>query len=107
MIRIFRQYVSKMGIMPSFGLGIALLGVLVRLSCVGSAAVIELSDSGHGMSPEFVRDHLFQPFASTKPAGMDIGLFECREYIRDWVGNWRRLRMAGVGFLAAGMNSCD
>lgn len=47
------------------------------------AAVVELSDTGHGMSEQFVREQLFQPFVSTKSAGMGIGVFESREYLRE------------------------
>ena len=39
-------------------------------------------DRGHGMSAEFVRTRLFQPFVSTKEAGFGIGAFEARELIR-------------------------
>jgi putative PEP-CTERM system histidine kinase len=55
--------------------------VLVRLSRAGAAAVVELSDTGHGMSDQFLRERLFQPFETTKTAGMGIGVFESREYI--------------------------
>lgn len=57
--------------------------VLLRLHEHDGAAVIELSDTGQGMSEEFMRAHLFQPFLSTKAAGMGIGVFESREYVRE------------------------
>ena len=47
-----------------------------------SHAVIEVIDSGSGMSPEFVRTRLFKPFHSSKPGGFGIGAFEARELIR-------------------------
>src|SRR5262249_7804113 len=40
--------------------------------------VLSVKDSGPGMSPEFLRDSLFRPFATTKPAGLGIGLVQCR-----------------------------
>ncbi|MQA36951.1 PEP-CTERM system histidine kinase PrsK [Rugamonas sp. FT29W] len=57
--------------------------VALRLLRSGAAAVIELSDTGHGMSEQFIRERLFQPFESTKSAGMGIGVFESREYARE------------------------
>jgi putative PEP-CTERM system histidine kinase len=47
----------------------------------GSEVEIEVIDSGAGMSAEFVRMRLFQPFASTKEAGFGIGAFEARTLI--------------------------
>ncbi|MBT9569038.1 MAG: PEP-CTERM system histidine kinase PrsK [Thiobacillus sp.] len=44
-------------------------------------AVIEIEDTGSGMDETFVRTRLFQPFDSTKGAGMGIGAYECRETI--------------------------
>lgn len=57
--------------------------VLVRLGMDEGCAVVEIRDTGHGMSEQFIRERLFQPFVSTKPAGMGIGVFESREYLRE------------------------
>ncbi len=43
--------------------------------------VIDVADRGAGMSPAFVRDQLFRPFVSTKPAGFGIGAFEARQLV--------------------------
>lgn len=45
-------------------------------------AIIEITDTGSGMDDDFIRTRLFQPFDSTKGAGMGIGAYECRETIR-------------------------
>ena len=45
-------------------------------------AIVEVTDTGSGMDDEFIRSRLFQPFDSTKGAGMGIGAYECRETIR-------------------------
>ena len=50
------------------------------------AAIVDVRDTGAGMSETFIRDRLFQPFDSTKPAGMGIGVYESREYIRELGG---------------------
>jgi putative PEP-CTERM system histidine kinase len=57
--------------------------VWVRLSRSGGDAVIEVEDTGVGMDEDFVRKRLFKPFDSTKGlAGMGIGAYDCREYVR-------------------------
>jgi signal transduction histidine kinase/ActR/RegA family two-component response regulator len=38
-------------------------------------------DKGCGMDADFVRNQLFQPFASTKPGGFGIGAFEARSLV--------------------------
>jgi putative PEP-CTERM system histidine kinase len=55
--------------------------VTVRLMEKDATAVIEVIDTGSGMSEQFIRARLFRPFESTKAAGMGIGVFETREYI--------------------------
>jgi putative PEP-CTERM system histidine kinase len=58
-------------------------GAPVRISCEarGAEAAISVADSGAGMSPEFVRTRLFQPFASTKESGFGVGAFEARALV--------------------------
>jgi putative PEP-CTERM system histidine kinase len=60
--------------------------VVVRMGKQDANAVIEVADTGMGMSAEFVRDALFKPFESTKRTGMGIGTYESREYIRELGG---------------------
>lgn len=67
--------------------------VTVKLRESGGIAVVELVDTGHGMSEQFMREHLFQPFVSTKAAGMGIGVFESREYLRE-IGGTLEVRSA-------------
>jgi putative PEP-CTERM system histidine kinase len=64
-------------------------GVTVRLSEADEGrALIEISDSGSGMSEEFVRKRLFRPFDSTKGlAGMGIGAYQAREVARGLGGD--------------------
>jgi len=44
--------------------------VWLELDKLGGQARIVVGDTGHGMTPEFVRDRLFKPFQTTKPTGM-------------------------------------
>lgn len=55
--------------------------VSVRLYREAGFAVIEVTDTGVGMSPEFVRERLFKPFQTTKKAGMGIGVYESVQYV--------------------------
>ena len=44
--------------------------------------MIEVTDNGSGMTPEFIRERLFRPFQTTKGnAGMGIGVYESREFV--------------------------
>lgn len=60
--------------------------VTIGLYQEGDAVRIEITDTGEGMSEEFIRERLFKPFESTKSAGMGIGVFESREYINELGG---------------------
>lgn len=58
---------------------------------------IEVVDSGHGMSPEFVRTGLFKPFVSSKPGGFGIGAFEARELVKAMGGRVSVESREGLG----------
>ena len=55
--------------------------VRIRFFESGGDVAIEVIDRGHGMSSEFVRSRLFQPFVSTKESGFGIGAYEARSLI--------------------------
>ena len=55
--------------------------VLLRLKREAGEAAIEVFDRGAGMSPDFVRNRLFQPFVSTKDGGFGVGAFEARALV--------------------------
>jgi signal transduction histidine kinase len=38
------------------------------------------------MTPEFLRERLFKPFQTTKPAGMGIGAYESFQYVQELGG---------------------
>ena len=60
--------------------------VWVKLERQGGQAHLEVGDTGHGMSPEFVRERLFKPFQTTKQAGMGIGAYESFQYVQELGG---------------------
>jgi signal transduction histidine kinase len=49
------------------------------------------------MEPEFIRDELFRPFASTKGGGHGIGAYQSRELLRDAGGDLLVLSRKGEG----------
>jgi putative PEP-CTERM system histidine kinase len=55
--------------------------VVVRVSGDEEHVSIAIVDKGIGMDGDFVRNRLFEPFASTKPGGFGIGAFEARSLI--------------------------
>jgi signal transduction histidine kinase len=60
--------------------------VAVQLLRQNGSAVIEIADTGCGMSEQFVRERLFKPFESTKTAGMGIGTYETGQYVKELGG---------------------
>jgi signal transduction histidine kinase len=60
--------------------------VAVQLLRQDGSAVIQISDTGCGMSEQFMRYRLYKPFESSKSAGMGIGTYEARQYIRELGG---------------------
>jgi putative PEP-CTERM system histidine kinase len=55
--------------------------VTVRVNGAGPSVAIAITDHGCGMDGDFVRNSLFQPFASTKAGGFGIGAFEARSLV--------------------------
>ncbi|HVI05725.1 MAG TPA: XrtA/PEP-CTERM system histidine kinase PrsK, partial [Sphingomicrobium sp.] len=55
--------------------------VTVRVGSDEKSVSIAIVDKGVGMDNDFVRNRLFQPFASTKDGGFGIGAFEARALI--------------------------
>ena len=58
----------------------------IELARRGEAVMIRITDTGAGMSEQFIRERLFKPFETTKSAGMGIGVFESQEYIQELGG---------------------
>jgi putative PEP-CTERM system histidine kinase len=71
--------------------------VTITLARRADRALVTISDSGEGMSEDFIRERLFRPFESTKAAGMGIGAFESREYIRELGGQLEVVSRRPVG----------
>jgi len=71
--------------------------VFVQVATEQLHGVIEVIDSGSGMSAEFVRTGLFKPFVSTKSGGFGIGAYEARELVRAMGGQLDVESREGLG----------
>jgi len=59
--------------------------------------VVEIADSGHGMSEEFLRHRLFRPFTTTKQTGLGLGLYTIRQVVALHGGTVRILSAERAG----------
>lgn len=71
--------------------------VFVSVTSDGLHGLVEVIDSGHGMSAEFIRSRLFRPFDSSKQGGFGIGAYEARELIRAMGGRLEVESREGLG----------
>ena len=60
--------------------------VWLKVDRFGGQARVDVGDTGHGMSQEFIRNRLFKPFQTTKKAGMGIGAYESFQYVHELGG---------------------
>jgi signal transduction histidine kinase len=58
---------------------------------------IAVSDTGVGMSEEFLKTRLFRPFSTTKTRGVGLGLFTCKEIVETHGGRLEVESEPGVG----------
>lgn len=71
--------------------------VFVSLVADSLHGCFEVLDSGHGMSPDFIRTKLFKPFVSSKPGGFGIGALEARDLVRGMNGRLEVESREGLG----------
>ena len=55
--------------------------IRVETGCNGNTAYVRVEDNGPGMTAEFMNNHLFRPFRTTKKKGLGIGLYQCRQIV--------------------------
>ncbi len=75
LLNLFRNAVEAMAVCPA-----AEKHLRVRAQRHAQTVVIEVSDTGCGLSPQ-VQEHLFEAFFSTKPTGVGIGLAISRSIV--------------------------
>jgi signal transduction histidine kinase len=61
------------------------------------APMFSVSDTGHGMSRQFIKTRLFRPFSTTKKTGIGLGLYTCREVINASGGSIEVDSVEGAG----------
>lgn len=61
------------------------------------APMFAVSDTGRGMSRQFIETRLFRPFATTKKTGIGLGLYTCREVIQASGGSIEVDSVEGAG----------
>jgi len=71
--------------------------VFVQIARDGAYCRIEIVDSGHGMSADFLRNRLFKPFDSSKNGGFGIGAYEARELVTAMQGELAVESREGIG----------
>lgn len=71
--------------------------IFLSSSTDGINGIIEIADSGTGMSAEFLRNGLFKPFVSSKQGGFGIGAFEARELVSAMGGRLEVDSREGLG----------
>ncbi|MFL6257188.1 MAG: ATP-binding protein [Pyrinomonadaceae bacterium] len=63
----------------------------------GDYVFFSVSDTGVGMSPEFIKTRLYRPFSTTKNKGIGLGLFTCREVVEAHGGRLEVESSPGAG----------
>jgi len=61
--------------------------ISVQQRLVNNMLELSVIDSGVGMNDSFIKSKLFRPFQTTKAKGLGIGLYQCREMIRETGGD--------------------
>ena len=71
--------------------------VWATLRQASGRVLVEIGDTGAGMSPEFIQTRLFRPFNSTKSSGMGIGSYESFQYVKELGGSIDVKSEVGLG----------
>ncbi len=56
-------------------------GVSIETDISDKTVCMRVRDNGCGISDDFLRNHIFKPFRTTKEKGLGIGLYQCKQII--------------------------
>lgn len=71
--------------------------VLVETGMNNGHSYFSVSDTGCGMTKDFIENHLFKPFRTTKAKGLGIGLYQCKQIVEAQSGMFEVKSEAGKG----------
>ncbi len=71
--------------------------VIVSVSTSDSEVCVKISDTGCGMSQDFIEEELFKPFSTTKKGGLGIGMYHCRSIVESHEGRLEVESLEGEG----------
>jgi signal transduction histidine kinase len=71
--------------------------ITVSVTRHGTSAMMAVQDTGCGMSEQFLKESLFQPFRTTKSGGWGIGLYQVKEIVERHGGHVAVRSQQGVG----------
>ncbi len=71
--------------------------IIIETGAENGSAFIRVKDKGCGIPEEFLRQHLFSPFKTTKKSGMGIGLYQCRQITEAHNGRIEAVSSVGKG----------
>jgi putative PEP-CTERM system histidine kinase len=71
--------------------------VLLETFQENGQAVLTVTDTGSGMTSEFIQHTLFRPFRTTKSRGLGIGLYQCRHIVQAFGGSLTAESQEGKG----------
>jgi len=71
--------------------------ISVETGSNGDMTYVRVEDNGCGMTDDFINNHLFKPFRTTKEKGLGIGLYQCRQIVDAHDGRIEVSSVAGKG----------
>jgi putative PEP-CTERM system histidine kinase len=75
--------------------------ITIETGINGQSVCLTVRDNGCGMTDDFLKNHMFKPFRTTKEKGLGIGLYQCRQIIEAHSGIMEAESILGKGTVLA------